>query len=287
MPDDPTKNNPQGGEGENKNPQGNPNPQGDGAGAGAGEGDGAGSESPMKALMEEKGFKTEKEAADYIRDIETKSKTTAEERDTYQRYYPYALAFSSYLKSNPKAMEDYKKWSDGQGGDEGDGQGEDKNKKDNTKTEDEGARKDISALLNLEKEKIINSFDQKYGFTSMKDEEYKRIAGAIGTTIADWGIDLVHPTTEMLNKLPKALEDAYSLIRIQQARKDGKAEGLVEADQNNKGRIPFIPSGSIENPDEITEGSLTSQEKEAAAKMKLTPKEYAEQKKAIATASKK
>jgi len=278
MADDPIK---------DKKGEGDAGDGGEGKGKGGGEGD-----SPFKSLMSEKGFKTEEDAVKYIKDLDEKVGKTASERDQYQKYYPYALAFSSYLKSNPKAMEEYKKWSggqdggngDGDGGDDGDdgdgGEGDGKGKK-VLSPKDDAARKDISELMSLEKDRIVQSFDQKFGLSKLSDDDYNRAAGAMGATLRSWGVDLRSPTVEMLKRLPRALEDAYALTKIQDAKSEGKLEGLLQFQRDQQGRIPSIPSVEIDNPDEITESTLSEKEKVVAKKMKLTPKEYAEQKKKI------
>lgn len=279
MPE-PVDNKPQGG-GDNPpvDPPKDPPAGSDDKGAdGGGEG---GGDAGFKAFLEKKNFKTEEEAIKYFDDLESNNTKLSQERDQYQKYYPYALAFSSYLKSDEDAMKRYKTWSEGKddddGGDDGGG-GEGGGDK---PPQDDAARKNIGELLGLERDRAVSSFDGKYGLSQLPRDKYNEVAGQMGATLRSWGIDLQRPTTEVLKRLPKALEDAYALIRIDEAKKDGKLEGFLEATQDRTGRIPSIPATYIDNPDDITEGSLSEPEKKAAEKMGLTPKEYAQSKKEI------
>jgi len=273
MPDpiDPTKNNPPAGD----NPPKDPNQGGSDSGGG--------DENPFKSLMEKKGFKSEADIIKSYEELESNNTKLAQERDQYQKYYPYALAFSSYLKSDEEAMKRYKKWSEGQDDDGGDddraGKGEGEG---GEPSKDDAARKDIGELLGIERDRVVGTFDQKYGLSQLKSEDYNRIAGEMGSTLRSWGIDLRNPTTQMLKRLPRALEDAYALVKMQDAKAEGKLEGFLQASQDQKGRIPPIPSRALDvNPDDITEESLSNKEREVAQKMGLTPKKYAERKKEI------
>jgi hypothetical protein len=56
-----------------------------------------------------------------------------------------------------------------------------------------------------------------------------------------------------------------------------RSEGYIQARMNNEATFNSMPSGSV-NPDSV---QLTPQEKVAAEKMKISEKEYLEQKKEI------
>lgn len=236
----------------------------------------------FKDFVKKKNFKTTDEAVKYFTDLESNNTKLSQERDQYQKYYPYALAFSSYLKSDDDAMKRYKKWSEGQGDDEGEGgdEGEDADKKE-TPPKDDQARKDVGELLGIERDRVVRGFDEKYGLSQLPQEDYNKIAGEMGATLRSWGIDLRKPSTEMVKRLPKALDDAFALTQVKKAREEGKAEGLLQAVQDQRGRIPSIPSRGIDTTGDITESTLSDEEKKVAANMGLTPKEYAESKKEI------
>ncbi|QGH72316.1 MAG: transcriptional adapter 2 [Podoviridae sp. ctg2L5] len=263
------------------NPPANDNPSKDPAQGGSG-GDGGGDKTPFQSLMEKKGFKSEEDFIKSYEEMEGNNTKLATERDQYQKYYPYALAFSSYLKSDEDAMKNYKKWSEGQNDDGGDEDGGGKDGGEGEPPKDDAARKDIGELLGIERDRVVSTFDQKYGLSQLKSEEYNKIAGEMGATLRSWGIDLRNPTTQMLKRLPRALDDAYALVKMQDAKAEGKLEGFLQATQDQRGRIPSIPSRALDvNPDDITEESLSDNERKIAAKMGLTPKKYAESKKAI------
>lgn len=238
--------------------------------------------SSFKSFMQEKNFKSEDDAVKYFKDLETKHNKTVEESEQYRKYYPYALAFSSYLKANPDALENYKKWSEGSEGDDDKDKDKSKDKgDDNPNPVDTEARTKADGLVKLEADRVVQTFQDKWGISKLPDDKYNDLAGRMGATLRSWGIDLAHPTIDMVKFLNRHLEDAYALVRMEDAKKEGKTEAFMEAEVNSLGRIPSIPTEDVRNPDDINENNLTEAEKQVAAKMHLTPKEYADNKKEI------
>lgn len=268
-----------------QDPPKDPNPDPNAGGGEGGEGEGESAKDSFKAFLEKKNFKSEDDAIKYFNDLESNNSKLAQERDQYQKYYPYALAFSSYLKSNEDAMKNYKKWSEGQSDDDDSG-ADDGGSDKNVPPKDDEARRDISNLLGLERDRAVSTFDQKYGLSQLPNEEYRKMADQMGSTLRSWGIDLRRPTSEMVNRLPKALEDAYAVYQVNAAKEKGGPVNFPLGGQDDRGRVPGIPSRGIDvSPDDVTEQTLSSDEKKAAEKMGLTPKEYAESKKEIIQAS--
>ena len=123
---------------------------------------------------------------------------------------------------------------------------------------------------------IINDFRARKGITTLPTDQQKDLDTKIGAVL----LDVLDPggrktVPQVLNevslqKLPRLMEYAYTIVSSPQVIEQAKAQALAEKEAAEAGAIGGIPStgGST------TEISLTREEREIAKKMGMAPDKY-------------
>lgn len=131
------------------------------------------------------------------------------------------------------------------------------------------------------RDNIIDKFEDRYRIRDLEPEKAQELRTKIGgqlQTMLDpqgTGKDLNDLMLEVpLNKLPMYFENAYKLATSDDTAEQSRLRGLAEASENNAGMIGSIPSSSAKG--NLT--PLTDKEKEAAKKLGISEKDYAEYK---------
>lgn len=117
---------------------------------------------------------------------------------------------------------------------------------------------------------IVDNFMSKHGLDQLDTDEQAKVKRDIGKYLED----VIDPQNVDLNKLPKQLENAYKLYKLDNAG-DDRTEGTDYSSEI--GKTKGAPSATPKD----TTPSLTPQEKEAARKMGISEADYAKSKKAI------
>jgi hypothetical protein len=130
---------------------------------------------------------------------------------------------------------------------------------------------------------IINDFSARKGIVNLPVEEQKQVHTKVGAIL----LDLLDPggkqtvpqvlSNVSLQKLPRLLDYAYTIVANPAMIEQAKAQALAEKESAEQGAIGGIASGG----DTTNEANLTREEREVAKKMGVSEEKWLEQKKKI------
>lgn len=169
------------------------------------------------------------------------------------------------IESDPEKFETIKKWVTVQP----------------AATEANGQAQPDEAKLFI-RDNIIDRFEDKYRIKDLEPEKAEALRKKVGTELGimlkgyfQEGEDLNQTMLKVpLNELPMYFEKAYRLVTSEDKEEEARIRGIAEASQNNQGMIGSIPSSSVKE----NQVALTDKEKEAARKLGISEKDYAEYK---------
>lgn len=130
------------------------------------------------------------------------------------------------------------------------------------------------------RDQVIDRFEAKYGIRGLEPEKQQDLRRKVGGQLqfmmkgfAAEGEDLGQAMLKVpLNELPMYLENAYRLATADDAEEQARLRGMAEANSNNNGMIGSIPSSSAKTNTIV----LTDKQKEAAKKLGISEKDYAD-----------
>lgn len=133
---------------------------------------------------------------------------------------------------------------------QGDQEPEGKDKKEPTGTNDVESKRlayEVGELKMNQREQIVADFESKYGINNLPEEDRKKIRSDISSTFSTFGQTV---NSVPIGNLSNTLEKAYTSVRAEKLKEEGKIEGFAQARQNAYGSMPTMSSGDIpENAD--------------------------------------
>ena len=101
---------------------------------------------------------------------------------------------------------------------------------------------EIGEVKMSQRERLIADFEDKVGVSRMSQEEQKKIRSDISGVFSTFGQTI---NTVPLSSLSTTLDKAYTTIRAEKMKEEGKIEGFTKARQNAQAYTPSMSSGEI------------------------------------------
>lgn len=118
----------------------------------------------------------------------------------------------------------------------------------------------VNELDQNERERIVRVIEQKYGYTSLKEEDRKGLRQRVGKRLKAWGNDFFKiPVTQLAG----SLEDAYLLEDLGKAKEENRIDALVEARTNDAAALPSMGG----NPPTSSTPQLTAEQQKWTKKL--------------------